>query len=118
MTDNFSIYLERITQDIIDAIPDATLKAAVHVHQVAVSRTPVETSNLRNESAVVNVIDGRGAAVYYPGPYARYQEFGVSHTGKELRHVEGQSFYLVTSILGEAEAALEIMTTEFRKALH
>lgn len=116
MTDNFSIYLERITQDVIDAIPGATRKAAEHVHQVAMSRTPVETGNLVGESSVVDLPNG-GAAVYYPGPYARYQEYGVSHSGKELRHEVGQSFFLVSSILGEVEPALEIMATELRKAL-
>lgn len=116
MTDNFSIYLDEITDAVIAAIPDATFKAAEHVHQVAMTRTPVETGNLVGESSVEPTAGG-GAHVLYPGPYARYQEYGVSRNGKALRHKVGQSFFLSSSILGETEAALEIMATTLRKAI-
>lgn len=115
MTDNFSIYLDEITDKVIAAIPGAAFKAMEHVRGVAVSKTPIETGNLRSEASTVPTDDG--ARVYYPGPYSRYQEFGVSHTGKELRHEVGQSFFLVTSILQETPAVLEIVATELRKAI-
>lgn len=117
MTDNFSIYLDEITQNVVDAIPGAAFKAMEHVRGVAVSKTPVESGHLAEEASTVNVVDGRGAAVYYPGPYARLQEYGVSTSGKELRHEVGQSFFLVTSILQETPAVLEIVANELRKAI-
>lgn len=117
MGDQFSIYLDEITQNVVDAIPGAAFKAMEHVRGVAVSKTPIETGNLRAEASTVNTVEGRGAAVYYPGPYARYQEYGVSESGKELRHEVGQSFFLVTSILQETPAVLEIVATELRKAI-
>jgi hypothetical protein len=115
VTDNFSIYLDEITDKVIAAIPGAAFKAMEHVREVAVSKTPIETGNLRAEASTVPTDDG--AKVLYPGPYARYQEYGVSHNGKELRHEVGQSFFLVTSILQETPAVLEIVATELRKAI-
>lgn len=115
MTDNFSIYLDEITDKVIAACPAAAFKAMEHVRGVAVEKTPVESGNLRDEAATLPT-DG-GARVYYPGPYARYQEYGVSESGKELRHEVGQSFYLVTSILQETPAVLEILATELRAVI-
>jgi len=115
VTDNFSIYLDEITQNVVDAIPGAAFKGMEHLREVAVSKTPVETGNLRAEASTIPA--GDGASVYYPGPYARLQEYGVSTSGKELRHEVGQSFFLVTSVLQETEAVLEIVANELRKAI-
>jgi hypothetical protein len=80
MGDSFSIYLDQITQAVIDAKDGACFKAMEHVHQVAVSKTPVETGNMAGESYTETTPGG--ARVVYPGPYSRYQEFGVSHTSR------------------------------------
>lgn len=112
MTDNFSIYLDEITQNVVDAIPGAAFKAMEHLHQVAVNKTPMESGNLRDESAVVNDVATRGASVYYPGPYARYQHYEL-----QLRHEVGQALYLEQPLVQETETILEIVATELRKAI-
>jgi hypothetical protein len=110
---DFAIHLRQITDEVIAAIPEASVKAMEHLHQVAVNKTPLETGNLRSEAEVK--ADPMGAEVYYPGPYARYQEYGVSHTGKELHHEVGQSFYLISSLMQETPAVLSIVAEELRK---
>jgi hypothetical protein len=115
MSDRFSVYLDEITDKVVAAIPAAAFKAMEHVRGVAVERTPLESGNLRDEAATLPT--DTGARVYYPGPYARYQEYGVSEDGKELRHEVGQSFYLVTAITEETSAVLEILATELRAVI-
>jgi len=115
MSDQFSVYLDEITDKVVAAIPAASFKAMEHVRGVAVERTPLETGNLRDEAATLPT--DAGARVYYPGPYARLQEYGVSESGKELRHEVGQSFYLVTAITEETPAVLEILATELRAVI-
>lgn len=112
---DFAIHLERITAAVIAAIPEASTKAMEHLHQVAVTKTPLETGNLRGSAEVKT--HENGADLYYPGPYARYQEYGVSHHGKELHHEVGQSFYLITSLTQETPKILDIVATELRKAI-
>jgi hypothetical protein len=109
----FAIHLQQVTADVIAAIPDAAQKGMQHLHEAAVAKAPVETGHLA-ASAEVKVHDD-GAEVYFPGPYARYQEYGVSHHGKALRHEVGQSFYLVTSLVQETPKVLQIVTEELAK---
>lgn len=109
MTDNFSIYLDEITDKVIAAIPGAAFKAMEHLREVAVSKTPMDTGNLRGEAATLPA--PAGASVYYPGPYARYQHFEL-----QLRHEVGQALYLEQPLVQETEAILEIVATELRKA--
>ena len=110
---DFAIHLKQITAEVIAAIPDASRAGMEHLHRAAVAKAPVETGHLA-ASAEVKVHED-GAAVYFPGPYARYQEYGVSHSGKALRHEVGQSFYLVTSLVQETPKVLEIVTQELAK---
>ena len=110
---DFAIHLRQVTEAVIAAIPDAAQKGMQHLHQAAVAKAPVETGHLA-ASAEVKVHED-GADVYFPGPYARYQEYGVSHSGKALRHEVGQSFYLVTSLVQETPKVLEIVTQELAK---
>jgi hypothetical protein len=109
----FAIHLQQVTADVIAAIPDAAQKGMQHLHEAAVAKAPVETGHLA-ASAEVKIHDD-GAEVYFPGPYARYQEYGVSHHGKALRHEVGQSFYLVTSLVQETPKVLQIVTEELAK---
>jgi hypothetical protein len=110
VTDNFSIYLDEITQNVVDAIPGAAFKGMEHLREVAVSKTPMDTGNLRGEAATLPAPDG--ASVYYPGPYARYQHYEL-----QLRHEVGQALYLEQPLVQETEAILEIVASELRKAI-
>lgn len=105
---DFAIHLERITEAVIAAIPEAARKGMEHLHEVAVSKTPIETGNLRAESSVK--VHEDGAEVYYPGPYARYQHFEL-----QLRHEAGQALYLEQPLVTETPRILEIVATELRK---
>jgi hypothetical protein len=111
MGETFSVHLDQITDAVIAAIPEASFKAMEHVREVAVSRTPIESGHLRAAAATVNSIDRKGASVYYPGPYSRYQEYEI------LRHEEGQRLYLTSSILSETEAVIGILTQELSKVI-
>jgi hypothetical protein len=110
---DFAIHLQQITEEVIAAIPEAAAKGMEHLRLVAVNKTPLETGHLRGSAEVKP--DPMGAEVYFPGPYARYQEYGVSHHGKELHHEVGQSFYLISSLMQETPTVLAIVTEELSK---
>jgi hypothetical protein len=114
-SDGFDAYLDDIAARVEEAIPGAAFKAMEHVREIAVSRAPLETGNLRASAETIPAPDG--ASVYFPGPYSRYQEFGISHSGKPLRHETGQSLYLTSTIIQEAPKVLEILETEINKAI-
>ncbi|MEA5453579.1 hypothetical protein SPF06_02480 [Sinomonas sp. JGH33] len=99
---------------ILAAFPAAAAKAAEHLKQVAVDRAPLETGNLRAEAEVIP--EENGATVRFPGPYARYQEFGVSKDGSTLHHEVGQSFYLTSSVFSEKQTCIEIVAQELNQA--
>jgi hypothetical protein len=107
--ETFSVHLDQITAEVIAAIPAAAFKAMEHVREVAVSRTPLDTSNLRTSAETKPA--PTGASVYYPGPYARYQEYEI------LRHEVGQRLYLTSTIIQEAPKVIEILATELRKVI-
>lgn len=111
MSETFSIYLDRITQEVLDAVPAATDKGTQHLKTVAVSKTPVESGNLAGLASVVP-LPGGGSSVYYPGPYARAQHYRLDY-----RHEVGQALYLEQPLVQETATILAIMTTELRKAL-
>jgi hypothetical protein len=109
MGETFSIHLDKVTDAVLAAIPAASFKAMEHVRQVAVERTPIETGDLR--SSAETKPEPSGASVYYPGPYARYQEYEI------LRHETGQRLYLTSTIIQEAPKVLEILANELRKVI-
>lgn len=111
---SFADDLYRIADEVRAASPQACSQAMEHVKTVAVEKAPEETGDLRGSAEVKPHDDG--SEVYFPGPYARYQEYGVSRfTGKPLRHEVGQSFYLVTSIVQEAPKVFGILAEELSK---
>ena len=110
MGESFSIHVDKITDELIDAIPAATFKAMEHLRQVAVSKTPIETGDLRASASVEPIPNG--AKVYYPGPYARYQHYVL-----DLRHEVGQALYLEQPLVQETQKILEIVATELRAVL-
>jgi hypothetical protein len=111
MGETFSIHLDKVTEAVIAAIPEATFKAMEHLRQVAVERTPIESGDLRASAAVANTIDRKGAVVNYAGPYARYQHYEL------LRHEQGERLYLEKSVLSETPKVLEILTQELSKVI-
>ena len=110
MSETFSIHLDQITDAVKQAIPGAALKAMEHLREVAVSKTPIETGNLRSEAETRPAPDG--ASVYYPGPYARNQHYSL-----DFRHETGQALYLEQPLVAETEKILEIVATELRKVI-
>jgi hypothetical protein len=109
-SEGFDALIDDVTARVEAAIPGAAFKAMEHVREVAVSRTPIETGNLRSEASVIPQPDG--ADVYYPGPYARRQEYDL-----EYHHETGQRLYLTSSIQTEAPKVLEILAQEIGKAI-
>ena len=112
MGETFSIHVDRITDEMIEAIPAAAFKAMEHLREVAVNKTPLESGDLRTSAAVTNTIDRHGATVYFAGPYARYQHYVL-----DLRHEVGQALYLEQPLVQETEKILEIVATELRAVL-
>ncbi|MCA4132942.1 HK97 gp10 family phage protein [Arthrobacter sp. M4] len=110
-SEGFEAYLDGIEERVDAAIPDAAFKAMEHLREVAVSRTPLESGDLRAGASTVNAIDKSGASVYYPGPYARYQEYEI------LRHEVGQRLYLTSAVETETPKVLEILGQEIHKAM-
>jgi hypothetical protein len=106
---DFSIHLSQITEEVIAAVPEAAAKGMEYLRAVAVSKTPIETGNLRSEAEVK--VHPDGAEVYYPGPYARYQHYEL-----QLHHDHGgQAYYLGLPTLQETPKILEIVAQELRK---
>jgi len=109
MGETFSIHLDKVTDAVLAAIPNASFKAMEHVREVAVNRTPLDTGDLRSSAETKPAPSG--ASVYFAGPYARYQEYEI------LRHEVGQRLYLTSTIIQEAPKVLEILTTELSKVI-
>jgi hypothetical protein len=109
MGETFSVHLDKITDEVIAAIPAASFKAMTHLHRVAVNRTPLESGDLRGESYVEATPNG--ADVVYLGPYARYQHYEI------LRHEVGERLYLEKSVISETPKVIDILTTELRKVI-
>lgn len=112
MGETFSVHVDRITDELVDAIPAATFKAMEHLREVAVNKTPIETGDLRESAAVTNTTDRKGATVYFAGPYARAQHYRLDY-----RHEVGQALYLEQPLVQETEKILEIVATDLRAVL-
>lgn len=81
----------------------AVLIAAEQVMWKAQELAPVETGHLR-ASADVQPKGPSTAWIYFPGPYARYQHFGL-----DFHHEEGQALYLEQAMITEADEAFKVM---------
>lgn len=95
-----------------EAAPGAVMSGAEMLKATAQERTPVETGNLRG-SADARPHGPMGAEVYYPGPYARYQHYGL-----DFRHEEGQALYLETATVADAEKVFTVIAKELQGAIH
>ena len=105
----FDAYFDAIDEAVEAAIPAAAFKAMEHVRQVAVNRTPLEDSDLRNSASVEPTPEG--ADVVYNSVYARYQHYEI------LRHEVGERLYLSTAVLTETPKVFEILASEIGKAI-
>ena len=112
MGESFSVHVDQITDELVAAIPEATFKAMEHLREVAVSKTPLESGDLRGSAATTNTTDRHGATVYFAGPYARYQHYVL-----DLRHEVGQSLYLEQPLVQETPKILDIVATELGRVL-
>ena len=108
MPENLSEHLDDILGRIRAAAPQACLKAMEHLREVAVSRAPLETGNMRSEAETIPA--PMGASVYFPGPYSRYQHYEL-----QLRHEEGQALYLLNSVQTETDSVVSIVSEELRE---
>lgn len=102
---------------IISAVPAALAGGLEVVKQVTTPLVPVRTGHLVGSPSIT--AEGDTGAITYPGPYARYQEYGVFYrhgrVGRPLSHTHGQSFYLTTGIVQATPQALEAVATILRR---
>lgn len=108
--------LDGVEARIEAALPEAAFKAMEHIHTVTTPKVPLETGRLAGSGAVSNT-GPASAQIYYPGPYAKYQEYGVSKYGLPLRHEHGQSFFLITTMVAERETAIAVAAQVIRDAI-
>lgn len=111
-TGGFEAFLDSVVTEVQGAVPFAVGRAAEHVRAVSTALAPVLTGNLR-ASAEVKAVSHNAFRVYYPGPYARRQHFGL-----DFRHPQGgQALFLQQPMLTEAEKCLQIMADTIREAM-
>lgn len=99
------------------ALTTGLMKAGEHIKQISSELAPKEFGHLAG-SADVRLVESGTVEVRYPGPYARYQEFGVYYRhgriGRFLSHDNGQSFYLTTPMISERHKVLDIIADSIR----
>lgn len=89
--------------DIQAKAPEALMKGAEYLRAAAVELTPVESGNLAG-SAEARLTGPMDAEVFFPGPYARYQHYGL-----DFHHEKGQALYLEQPTITEADAIVQII---------
>lgn len=106
-----------------DAYTRGLMQAGEHIRQQSAMLAPKESGDLAGSADVRMDGDGQ-VSVTYPGPYARYQEFGVfwrmkpmpsPSNGKPLRHDNGQSFFLTTPMMTETSRCMQIVADVMRE---
>lgn len=108
----FEASMDDIAAKVDAAVPLALARATEHVRAVSTSLAPVLTGNLR-ASAEVSAISRTEYRIYYPGPYARYQHYGL-----DFRHPQGgQALYLQQPMVTEAPQCFQIMADTIREAM-
>lgn len=111
-TEGFEALLSSIATNVDGAVPFAAGRAAEHIRGVSTGLAPILTGDLR-ASAEVKAVSHSEFRVYYPGPYARYQHYGL-----DFRHPQGgQALYLQQPMLTEAEKCFQIMADTIREAM-
>ncbi|MGN8049550.1 hypothetical protein ACTJKO_07635 [Curtobacterium sp. 22159] len=101
------------------AITPAVAAGMEVVRQVTAPKVPVESGHLVGSPSITAI--GHTAWITFPGPYARYQEFGVyfrhGRVGAPLTHTHGQSFFLTTGIVEARDPALRACARVFEERL-
>lgn len=101
---------DRIADQIGQASQSAVRRAAEHLRERAVARTPVETGVLRNSAKVTT--DGTTAAVSYNTPYAARQ-----HEEVGWQHNDGEAKFLENAATAEAETMKQMVAETIREGL-
>ncbi|MFT9059502.1 MAG: hypothetical protein ABF408_08665 [Bifidobacterium aquikefiri] len=108
-----------------DAYTRGLMQAGEHIRQQSSMLAPKESGDLAG-SCDVRLDDDGQVSVNYPGPYARYQEYGIFYrmkprpspsNGKPLRHDNGQSFYLTTPMMTETGRCMQIVADVMRESM-
>ena len=105
-----NLNLDGVDDRVKAAFPAALAKAMEHVRGEAVRQTPVETGNLAGSAAVT--VTGNHAELKYPGPYARYQHYGM-----DFHHNTGNALFLELPMVQEAPKVFNILSEEIGKVL-
>lgn len=100
-----------------NALDQGLMKAGEHIKQISTDLAPKQSGHLASTCDVRLVSPGH-VEVRYPGPYARYQEFGVYYrhgrVGRILSHENGQSFFLTTPMISERRKVFDIVADSVR----
>jgi hypothetical protein len=102
MDAGFEYALDALDARLVAAKPIALGRGMEHVRTVAADLTPVLSGQLVG-SAGVTVADDE-AHLTYPGPYARYQHYGL-----DFRHTKGQALYLEQPMITEVSKVITIV---------
>lgn len=105
--------LDDTSERVQDAAAIGLLRGAEHLKGATQPRTPKDTGKLQ-ESEEVRPEDRFDVAVYVPGPYARFQEYGPHFNPEVMHHEEGESPYLSTTLTEEGEHVIEIIAQAIR----
>lgn len=108
-SEGFEAMIDDVAARVEAAIPAASFKAMEHVREVAVNRTPIESSDLRTSASTT--AGPHGAEVTYNSVYARFQHYEI------LRHEVGQRLYLTSAVETETPKVIEILASELGKAI-
>lgn len=100
--DDFLAAITVVDAQMLELTPVAVGRGAEHIRAVAAELTPVLTGHLVGSAGVT--VKGDEAEVLYPGPYARYQHYGL-----DFRHTKGQALYLEQPMVTEAQKVLRII---------
>lgn len=115
--DDFGI--DGLNERIHAKVPAAAVAGMEVIRAITGPKVPVLTGNLEGSGGIT--FTGTTAEILYPGPYARYQEFGVYYrhgrAGAPLNHTHGQSFFLTTSLIEGRDAALQAVARSFEEEL-
>jgi hypothetical protein len=108
---SFTTGLRAMAARVNVAIPPATLKAMELVRASAYAQTPWDTRQLMNSETVRPSVGG--AEVYIPGPYARYQHYGL-----DFKHPRGgNALYLQLPVITEGPAVIKMVGDDIGKAI-
>ena len=110
MEGDFGVMLDALDARLHGAEVVALGRGMEHIRSVATPLVPVETGQLVGSADVtVHEATGDGAStvaeIYFPGPYARYQHYGL-----DFRHTVGQALYLEQPMVTEGEKVLNIIS--------